>query len=347
MLTLLRLLCCSRSALIAENLFLRKQLALFKERKVKPRRSTPVVRLWLVTLARFFNWKDALAIVKPATFIKWHRTAFRSFWTSRSRRRGRPPLPRNLRELVRQMERDNPAWGEQRIADELLLKLGIKVAARTVGKYLTHDPPTGRDHGQRWTTFVRNHAQAIVACDFFISVTASFRVLYVFVAMEIGSRRILHFNVTKHPTTEWTTQQFREFLAFDHSYRFVLHDRDAIFSTGGNCELNGFGVRVLKTPVRAPKANAFCERLVGTIRRECLDFLIPLTEAHLKRILREYVAFYNRGRPHSSLGPGIPESQAKLPAGVHRHRLSVDYRVISKPVLGGLHHEYGLEKEAA
>ena len=172
--------------------------------------------------------------------------------------------------------------------------------------------------------------------------------MYVFVAMEVGSRRILHFNVTQHPTADWTTQQFREFLAFDHPYQYVIHDRDAIFSPDLDTALNGFGVSVLKTPVRAPKANAFCERLIGTIRRECLDFLIPLGEGHLKKVLREYIRHYNRGRPHSSLGPGIPEPfQAKVPAGPHRHKLPEGYHVTSTPVLGGLQHEYGLEKDAA
>ena len=161
------------------------------------------------------------------------------------------------------MARENLTWGQERIAHELLLKLGIRVSPRTVGKYLERGRPRGSS-GQRWTTFVRNHAKAIVACDFFVSVTASFRVLYVFVAMEVGSRRILHANVTAHPTAEWTTQQFRELLAFDHPYRFVIHDRDSIFSARLDSELKGFGLRVLKTPVRAPKANAYCERLVGT-----------------------------------------------------------------------------------
>ena len=166
--------------------------------------------------------------------------------------------------------------------------------------------------------------------------------------MEIGSRRILHCNVTEHPTAEWTLQQFREFLAFDHRYRFVVHDRDGIFSPRLDQELEGFGVRVLKTPVRAPQANAFCERLVGTIRRECFDFLIPINERHVRIIIREFAKHYNRGRPHSSLGPGIPEPpHESVPAGVHRHLLPVDYRVASTPVLGGLHHEYRLEKEAA
>ena len=301
----------------------------------------------MVALAKFFDWRDALVIVKPETFVKWHRTAFKMFWRWRSRKRGRPALPKNIRELVRQMARENPTWGEERIANELSLKLGIRVSPRTVGKYLERGQPRGSS-GQRWSTFVRNHANAIVACDFFVSVTASFRILYVFVAMEVGSRRILHCNVTQHPTAEWTTQQFREFLVFDHPYRYVIHDRDAIFSSGLDTALKGFGVRVLKTPVRAPKANAFCERLIGTIRRECLDFLIPLGEGHLKRILREWVGHYNRGRPHSSLGPGIPEPpQAKVPASVHRHKLPAGCRVKSTPVLGGLHHEYRLEKEAA
>jgi putative transposase len=196
--------------------------------------------------------------------------------------------------------------------------------------------------------FYSNHAEAIVACDFFVSMAATFRVLYVFVAMEIDSRRILHFNVTSHPTAEWTVQQFREFLAFDHPYQFVIHDRDSIFSTRLDAALESFGVQVLRTPVRAPKANAFCERLIGTIRRECLDFIIAFGESHLRRILRKWVSHYNRGRPHSSLGPGIPAPlQAKVLASVHRHQLPKGYCVDSKPVLSGLHHEYSLEKEAA
>jgi putative transposase len=298
-------------------------------------------------LARFFDWREALVIVKPETFLKWHRTAFRVFWRWKSRQRGRPALPKDIQELVREMARENPSWGEERIADELLVKLGIRVSPRTVSKYLKSGKPRGSS-GQRWSTFVRNHAQAIVACDFLVSVTASFRIVYVFLAMEIGSRRILLSNVTEHPTAEWTTQQFREIFTFDHPYRFLIHGRDSIFSPAVDEALSGFGVRVMKTPVRAPKANAFCEGVIGTIRRECLDFLIPLNEKHLRRIVREFVCHYNRGRPHSSLGPGIPEPpQAKVPASVHRHKLHAGFRVISTPVLGGLHDEYHLEKEAA
>jgi len=214
----------------------------------------------MIALARFFDWLDALMIVKPETFIKWHRSAFRMFWRWKSWKRGRPPLPKNLRELISQMARENPTWGEERVADELLLKLGIRVSPRTVRRYLDSFQPRGKSD-QRWSTFVRNHAKGIVACYFLISVTASFPVMYVFVAMEVGSRRILHTHVTEHPTTEWATQQFREFLAFDHPYKFVIHDRDCIFSSALDLALKGFGVRPIRTPVRAPKANAYCETI--------------------------------------------------------------------------------------
>jgi len=302
----------------------------------------------MVLLSRFFDWREALVIVKPETFLKWHRTAFRTFWRWKSRKRGRPRLPKNLRELIREMARENPTWGEERIADELKLKLGIRVSPRTVRKYMNRQCPGGGSNDQDWNAFVRNQAKAIVACDFFISITLTFRILYVFVAMEIGSRRILHCNVTAHPTAEWTTQQFREVLADVHPYRFVIHDHDSIFSPSLDLMLNDFGVRVLKTPVQAPKANAFCERLVGTIRRECVDYIIPMNERHLRLILKEFITYYNRGRPHSALGPGTPEPiQASVPAGGHRHLLPAGHRISSKPVLGGLHHDYRLEKEVA
>jgi putative transposase len=346
--SLLSLFFFSRAALVAENLFLRRQLALFQERKATPKRTTRTFRFAMVALARFFDWRNALVIVKPATFLRWHRNAFRQFWKWKSRRRGRPSLPPNLREIIRRIDRENPTWGEERIADELLVKFGIRVSPRTVRKYLGPDQHRFPRQDQRWATFVHNHAKAIVACDFFISVTATFRVLYVFIAMEVGSRQILHVNVTDHPTAEWTVQQFREFLEYDHPYRFVIHDRDAIFSAAVDSALENFGVRTLRTPVRTPTANAFCERVIGTIRRECLDFIIPMNERHLRSTVREFVTFYNRGRPHASLGPGIPEPiQASTPDAVHRHELPVGYRIASKSILSGLHHDYRLEKEAA
>lgn len=347
MLQLIRLLFASRVALVAENLFLRKQLALYQERKVEPRRTTASLRLALVALGRLFDWRGALIIVKPETFIGWHRAVFRRWWAWKSRKSGRPPLPKNIRMLIRRMASENITWGQQQIADELLVKLGIQASARTVAKYL-REPRPPRSDGQRWSTFVHNHAKAIVSCDFFQSVTASFEVLYVFVALDIGSRRIIHTNVAAHPTSAWTIQQLKETLPFDHPYQYLIHDRDRIFSSAFDEIARSSGLRVLRTPVRAPMANAHCERVIGTIRRECLDYVIPINERHLRRVLKEFVAHYNHGRPHSSLGPAIPEPiQVQVPAGPCRHELPSNSRVVSAQVLGGLHHDYRLEKEAA
>jgi putative transposase len=336
-------------ALAAENLFLRKQLALFLERKVKARRASDASRLTLVLLSRLFAWRQALTIVQPDTFIRWHRKGFRLFWRWKSKPRGRPRVPAELQKLIVEMAKQNPTWGEERIAAELLLKLGIRISPRTVRRYLPDG--TGCRRGpssQRWVTFVRNHAQGMLACDFFVSVTASFRVLYVFVIMEVGTRRIAHFNVTTHPTADWTLQQFRETITGEKPYRFLIHDRDNIYSSELDSAMKSMGLSILKTPFRAPQANAFCERLIGSIRRACLDFLIPLNEGHLRQILKEWVAHYNRGRPHSSLGPGIPEPSAGIPAPqIPGHRIRCGHRVVGGPVLGGLHHEYRLEKVAA
>ena len=339
----------SRRALAAENLYLRKQLALFQERRVKAHRANDSTRLIMVILGRMFGWRDALVNVKPDTFLRWHRQGFRLLWCWKSRPVGRPRIPKDLRRLIREMAADNPTWGEKRIANELKLKLSIRVSPRTVGKYLRRDAPVRTpDPKQRWLTFIHNHAKAIVACDFFVVITATFRTLYVFVVMEIGSRRILHHNVTAHPTAEWTLQQFREALPGDHSYRFVIHDRDSIFSADVDKNITNLGLRVLRTPVRAPKANAACERLGGSLRRECLDFLIPFNARHLQTTIRDWTMHYNRGRPHSSLGPGLPEPMSdQVPSNDHRHRLPLGYRIAKRSVLGGLHHEYGLVKEAA
>ncbi len=339
----------SHSALAAENLFLRKQLALFQERKIKPRRANDSTRWMMITLSRMFPWRDALVNVKADTLLRWHRKGFRLFWRWKSKPTGRPRLPGNLRDLIRKMAAENLIWGEERIANELKMKLGIRVSPRTVRKYLSSGGPRREPNPkQRWLTFVRNHAKAIVACDFFVVVTASFRTVCVFVIMELGTRRMLHQNVTAHPTAEWTLQQFREALPGDHPYRYLIHDRDTIFSKDLDKEVAAMGVRVLRTPVRAPQANSVCERFGGTLRRECLDYLIPINERHLKMAIKEWVTHYNRGRPHSSLGPGFPEpTQDSVPNSGHRHRLPAGYHVVKDSVLGGLHHESRLVKEAA
>src|ERR1700737_3514200 len=289
----------SRSALAAENLFLRKQLALFQERKVKPRRADDSTRWMMATLNRMFRWHDALVNVKPNTLLRWHRKGFRLFWRWKSKPTGRPRLTKDIRDLIWKMAMENPSWGEERIANELKLKLGIQVSPRTVGKYVHSGGPRREpDPKQRWLNFVRNHAKAIVACDFFVVITATFRTLYVFVIIDVGTRRILHQNATAHPTAEWTLQRSREALPAGHPYRFVIHDRDSIFSKRLDKAVTDLGVRVLRTPVRAPMANSICERFGGTLCRECLDFLIPLNERHLRMTIKEWGLHYNRGRPH-------------------------------------------------
>jgi putative transposase len=335
-------------SLAAENLFLRKQLAFYQERKIKPRRFDNVTRFMLVLLSHGFAWQDALANVTPKTFIGWHRAGFRLFWRWKSRP-GRPRIPVELRALIRIMAKDNPSWGEERIANELLLKLGIQISPRTVRKYMPKDP-RGQPRGdQRWSTFVRNHASAIVACDFCVVVTATFRLLYVLVVIEHQTRRIVHCNVTIHPTAAWTLQQLREAIPSDHRYRFLIHDGDGIFSPQLDESITHMGLRVIKTPPRSPKANSLCERVIGTLRRECLDFLIPLTENHLRLVTKHWVAHYNRGRPHSSLGPGIPDPPVELPVMPHKHRYRIPShsKVVVHPVLGGLHHEYSLLAKTA
>jgi transposase InsO family protein len=342
-------LCCrSEQSLAAENLVLRKQLALYQERQIRPGRIDSATRITLVMLSKRCDWRSALVIVQPATLIRWHRMGFRLFWRWKSRP-GRPKIPLELRSLIRRMAVDNPRWGEERIANELLLKLGIQISPRTVRKYMPKRPD-GKPRGdQRWSTFIRNHAKAIVACDFCIAITVTFRILYIFVVMEHGAKRLIHVNVTAHPTAAWTLQQLRHAIPSDSDYRFLIHDRDAIFSAELDRSIRNLGLRVLKTPYRAPQANAVCERVIGTMRRECLDWLIPLSETHLRRILKDWAAHYNQARPHMSLGPGVPDPPNGIPARlqIDRHRADATLNVFARSVLGGLHHEYSLAASAA
>jgi transposase InsO family protein len=246
------------------------------------------------------------------------------------------------------MAMQNPTWGEERIADELLLNIGIRVSPRTVRRYLPKAPQRPADPKQRWMTFVRNHAKAIIACDFFIAATATFQLVYVFLIMEVGTRRLLHYNVTRHPTADWTLQQFRECVTGDEGYQFAIHDRDCIYSRELDASLKTLGLKVLKTPYKSPQANAYCERLIGTVRRECLDFIIPINEAHIRQTLKSWVPHYNRARPHSSLGPATPDpSSPKAELQAQRHCIPKDCRVVATSILGGLHHEYRLQKIAA
>jgi putative transposase len=339
----------SKRSIEAENLFLRRQLALHVERGVKRRRVNQFSRIALALLSRFFNWRDALVVVRPETMIRWHRAGWKLFWRLKSRS-GRPPIPIGIQALIRWMANKNPSWGEERIANELLVKLGIQVSPRTVNKYLPRRPRRRPGRDMRWSTFLRLHARGIIACDFFVAVTATFRLLYVFVVIEHRSRRLIRCNVTAHPSAAWTLQQLRETVGSQDQYEHLLHDRDSIFATHLDESITRLGVKVLKSPPRSPMANGICERVIGTNRRECLDWLIPLSESHLRSILKSWIPHYNSGRPHMALGPGVPDPPATMkvmPRSRAQHRLREEVAVRANSVLGGLHHEYFLAPSAA
>jgi putative transposase len=312
LLRLLTLALRSQAHLAAENLFLRKQLACYVERKARPRRMSNASRIALVFLSRFVAWHDLLTIVRPDTLIRWHRDLYRLFWRARSRPGGRPRIPIELQRLIVEMAIANRTWGEERIAAELRLKLGLTLSPRTVGRYMPTRPRTrGGESLQSWATFLQNHAGTVLACDFFLVVTIAFRRLYVFVLLDISTRPVVHGNVTEHPTAEWTIQQFRNGLPLDAAYRSVVHDRDRIFAPAVDDALQSMSLQGLKTPVRAPQANAHCERFIGTARRDCLDWVIPLNERHLRQVLVESVNHYNGERPHSALGHAVPDEPTR------------------------------------
>jgi putative transposase len=246
-----------RRSIEAENLVLRGQLALFKERGVKPRRIDAATRLSLAWLSRLCDWRSCVIVVRPETIVRWHRAGWRLFWRYKSRT-GRPPIPPELRSLIRRMAAENPLWGEERIANELLVKLGIRVSPRTVRRYMPKRP-SGQPRGdQRWSTFLKNHAKAILACDFFVAVTATFRLLYVFVVIEHGTRRLAHVNVTAHPSADWTLQQLRAVVGEEGGHRYLIHDRDKIFAKHLDNSIRALGIEVSRSPVASPKANSIC-----------------------------------------------------------------------------------------
>ncbi len=335
-------------ALATENLVFRRQLALYRERGIRPRRVDPATRASLAFFTRFIDWRAAVIVVRPETIVRWHRAGFRLFWRWKSRP-GRPPIPVELRRLIRRMAVDNPLWGEERIANELLVKLGLDLSPRTVRKYMPKQPPGLPRGGLRWSSFLRNQAKGILACDFLVAVTVTFKLFYVFVVIEHGARRLLHFNLTQHPTAPWTLQQLREVVGLRDGYRYLLRDRDSIYSRELNRAVEHLGLKSVRSPPRSPKANAICERVIGTIRRECLDCVIPVSEVHLRLILREWVTHYNRARPHSALGPGIPDpptTMRQLQQGCATHqRLPEPGMIRARAVLGGLHHEYSWATE--
>ena len=319
----------SRAALEAEIWTLRQQTNVL--RRTAPRKLSFSVldRLVFVGLYRLFpKICEALAVVKPDTIVRWHRAGFRLYWCWKSRRHGgRPTVPLETRQLIREMSLANPLWGAPRIHGELL-KLGIDIGQTSVAKYMAkrRGPPS-----QGWKTFLNNHADGIAAMDLFVVPTISFHLLYGLLIMGHGRRQILWFGVTSHPSAEWIANQLTEACGWEQLPRYLIRDRDGVFGELFVRRLRSMGIRDRPTSPRSPWQNGFAERLIGSIRRECLDHVVVYSERHLRHVLLSYMNYYNETRTHLSLAKDAPLSCAVKRAG----------RILSRPVLGGLHHQYG------
>lgn len=319
----------SRRDLILENAVLRHQLqvALRTNRRPRLRQHDRVVWVWL---SRIWpnGWRRHLSIVQPATVISWHRKGWRLYWTWKSRTRlGRRRLTQEVRDLIAEMSRDNPLWGTERIRGELF-KLGIVVSNRSIRRYRWRHPrPSGT---QRWRTFLINELKGIWAADLCVVQTLGFRTLYVFFFITYARREVVHLNVTASPTAGWIWQQFINGTQWGRQPAHLIHDRDSVYGGDFDSKLKAVGVTGIRTPVRAPNANSVAERFVRTLREECLDHVVIVNEWHLLQVLREFIDYYNSDRPHRSLG-----LEAPVPADETRNG-----PVVSRPVLGGLHHVY-------
>src|SRR5271165_514967 len=318
----------SRASLVAEILVLRHQINI--QRRHLPKRQTfsAMDRLIFAGLYRLApTILNALAILKPETVMEWHRVGFRSFWRWKSRRRGgRPNVPPEIRKLIREMSIANPLWGAPRIHGELL-KLGIDIGQTSVAKYMAkrRDPPS-----QGWRTFLRNHADGIAAMDLFVVPTISFRLLYGLLIVGHGRRQILWFGVTAHPTADWIANQITEACGWEQAPHHLIRDRDGAYGEVFIRRLRSMGIRDRPTSPRSPWQNGYAERLIGSIRRECLDHVVVFGELHLRHLLRSYQRYYNETRTHLSLDKDAPISRSIETVG----------RILSQPILGGLHHHY-------
>jgi putative transposase len=329
LLGLLRAALRSRRDLVLENVLLRHQLATL----TRPARKRPRLRrrdklLWVLARHPCPDWRHHLVLVRPGTVVAWHRRGWRLFWWWRSRCPvGRPRLSPEVRDLIARMSRDNPHWGAERIRGELL-KLGIVVSKRSIRRY------RGRRHpgtpSQSWRTFLANHRPRIWAADLFTVQTLTFQTLYVLLLIAHARRELIHVNVTSSPTAAWVWRQLVQATPWGRTPRYLVRDRDRVCGPDFPARTARLGIRTVLTPVRAPRANAVAERLVGTLRRECFDHLILLNERHLRAVLAEFVAYYNAARPHRTLDLETPQ-----PARRPRHG-----PIRASPVLGGLHHTY-------
>jgi len=324
----LRCLIAPRATLIAENMALRIQLNILARQAPRPRIRRRDRLFWVLLRRLWKGWRACLVLVQPETVVRWHRQGWRVFWRLKSGKPGRSPIPRRVILLIRRLSSENPLWGVPRLQLELRL-LGHDLAEATITKYRVRSRRPG--HGQRWFTFLRNHARQIASCDLFVVPTVSFRLLYVFVVLSHDRRKILHFAVTAHPTDVWLAMQIRRaFAGIVQPPRYLLRDRDASYGKEFRAALRLLGIKSLRSSPQSPWQNPYVERVIGTIRRECLNHVIALSARGLRTILAEYIAYYNAGRAHQSLAGRQPCPRPRRSVG----------RIKATRVLGGLHHVY-------
>ena len=321
----------SREEQAIAELALRQQLAIDAQDRPRPRLS-PLDRIFWVALSRIWpRWKDHLVVVRPETVVRWHRDGFRRYWRSISTPGpGRAPISEETKALIIRMAIEN-AWRARKIQAELS-KLGIRVSLATVSRYVPKTKPDPTQQ-QRWMTFLRNHKDVIAGMDFFVVPTVRFRLLWVWFAIDHGRRRVLHFNVTANPSARWVIQQLRETFPEEPIHRFLIYDNDSIFSPAVTSTIKNFDIDPKRTAFRSPWKNGTAERFVGSVRRELLDHVVILNENHLRRLLREYLDYYNAERVHTSI--------ADAPVGRSvESQPSNRAKVIGFPRVGGLHHRY-------
>jgi transposase InsO family protein len=318
----------SRRRLEAENLFLRHQLNIALRRAPPRLRLRGSDRALLVWITRIWpNLLDLSRVVKPETILRWHRAGFRAFWRWKSGKRiGRPKIDRALRDLIRRMSEENRLWGASRIHGELLM-LGFEVARSTVSKYMARSP---KPPSQSWRTFLQNHAEAIAAIDLCVVPTLTFELLFAFLVLGHGRRQLLWFEVTRHPTAEWLARQITEAFPWTSAPRYLVRDNDRAYGHIFAARLRAMGIRDRPITPRSPWQNGIAERLIGTLRHECLDHIVVFGDAHLRKILSAYAAYYNQARTHLALQKDAPIQRAVQRFG----------RISSIPVLAGLHHQY-------
>ena len=335
-------------------LALKQQLGIYKRKRKRPKLKNRDRIFWIFLSKLWKDWASELIIVKPETVIRWRKRKFSEFWRRKSQgKAGRPSIPKEHIAFIKRISSDHPEYGEDRIALELEIKFGIRHSSRTVQKYMVKSRRGPRD-SQTWRTFLKNQTKAIWTCDFFTQYTIRFHVYYIFVIMEIESRRVIHFNTTKYPTLDWIKQQLRN-ACFHEQPRFIIHDNDGKYGQLGrphrivrdgkavSCRssfdvwlFEVMRIRGIPTPYGAPNAAAHVERLIGTLRRECLDRMIIWNERHLSDTLHEYIGWYNQGRAHQGIH-GIPDPEPCLKKPPPKNG-----KLVAIPILNGLHHDYRL-----